>query len=65
MEVIGNSFDVEADIVHLAELPIGTPVVGPSLGGLLHPLVMVFALTMAVFRRLLYPKLEQHTMALV
>lgn len=63
-EVIGNPFDVEEGVVHLTELLIGAPVVCPGLGGLFHPLVMVFALTAAVLRRSC-PKWEKRTIAVV
>lgn len=48
---ISDSLDVKGDIIHLAELLIGTPVVGPRLGRLLHPLVTMFTLAMITFSR--------------
>jgi hypothetical protein len=44
-EFISNSLDVEEDIIHLAELLIGVPVVGPGLSGMFYPLVTMLALT--------------------
>ena len=63
-EVISNPFDVKEGIVHLAELLISAPVVRLGLGGLFHPLVMVFALTAVVLRRSC-AKWEKRTIAVV
>ena len=64
VEVISNPFDVEEGIVHLAKLLISAPVVRLGLGGLFHPLVMVFTLTAVVFRRSC-AKWEKHMIAVV
>jgi len=63
-EVVSDSFNVEKGVIHLAELLISVPVVGPGPGGLLHPLVKVLALMVMVLSRS-RPKCKVRTMALV
>ena len=63
-KAISDSPDVEEAVVHLAELLIGVPVVCPSLGGPLYPLVTMLTLMEAVLRNS-HQNWEARTIAVV
>ena len=63
-EFVGDSLDLEEDVIHLTKLLFSIPVVCPGLGAVFHPLVTVLAL-MIVVLSMPYSKFEGRTRALV
>jgi len=63
-EIISDSLDLKEGVIHLAELPVSVPIVGPRLGGLFHPVVTMLALATIILSGS-EPMCERHTRALV